>query len=469
VLAGDHHQLPEIDAGGGFRLLAEALGAGYLTENRRQVAAWERAALAELRAGSVAAALTAYAEHGRIWRADEVDTARAAMVERWWELLNDGVNPSQLVIIAATKDTVHSLGQAVQHRLLSAGRLGRQVAQTDHGCLHIGDRVLATRNDRRVGVRNGQRGTITNAKRSGDLTVAFDDTNKEVDLPGWYVGSHLRQGYAITAHRAQGSTINWALTLVDDTWYRELGYSALSRARLGTELYLTGIELDNGVDHHSPGHTPEPLTALAQHFGRSRAEQAALQAVPQLADLGDPDAARAAWDELDILAARLAKDQPADFPPSVDPSARMERPFASRRRSEQERRRITDDRRLRQLEGQLQYRERLLGAAVRYQQPEWATKLLGSLPTSRRGEAAWLTAAGALAAYLERFKVADDLGEAASADAIRRHHDRVQRALQPLTGFLDVQNLGADGWTGIRVIASEKMQGPSPGGHRAAF
>jgi conjugative relaxase-like TrwC/TraI family protein len=68
VLTGDHRQLPEIDAGGGFRLLAETLSASDLIENRRQVAAWERAALAELRAGSVPAALAAYAEHERIWQ-----------------------------------------------------------------------------------------------------------------------------------------------------------------------------------------------------------------------------------------------------------------------------------------------------------------------------------------------------------------------------------------------------------------
>jgi conjugative relaxase-like TrwC/TraI family protein len=435
VVAGDHHQLPEIDAGGGFRLLAEAVGAGHLTENRRQVAGWERAALAELRAGSVPAALAAYAEHGRIWPADEVDTARAAMINRWWDLLNDGVNPYELLIVAATKDAVHSLGHAAQQRLRTAGRLGPQVARTDHGRLHIGDRVLATRNDRRIGVRNGQRGTITYAKHSAELTVAFDDTDKEVDLPGWYVGSHLRQGYAITAHRAQGSTIDRALTLVDDTWYRELGYSALSRARHGTELYLTGIELDNGVDHHSPAHTPEPLTTLAQRFGRSRAEQAALKAMPRSLDVGDPATARALWDELERITRRLEQDQPSYSPTPIAASSTAPP-------SQRDRQRLKDQSRLRHLEGQLQYRERLLGMVARCERPEWATRLLGPVPTSRVGEAAWLAAAGAISGYLERCQEpAPARHDGVFAGGRHLHINRVKDAIQTLRPHIETGSL----------------------------
>jgi conjugative relaxase-like TrwC/TraI family protein len=449
VFAGDHCQLPEIDAGGGFRLLAEALGAGQLTKNRRQVVGWERAALAELRAGSVPTALSAYAQHGRIWQADQVDAAREAIVDRWWALLNDGVNPSQLLIIAGTKDAVHSLGHAAQQRLRAAGCLGRPVGQTDHGPLHIGDRVLATRNDRRIGVRNGQRGTITSAKRSGELTVAFDDTKQEVDLSCSYVGHHLRQGYAITAHRAQGSTIDWALALVDDTWYRELCYSALSRARQSTELYLTGIEVDDSIDHHAAAPSPMPVSGLIQQLGRSRAEQAGITALPQLAELGDCAAARAIWDELDLVTGRLTKHQATHPAEPVDG-------IAARTQSEQDRQRLRDRNRLRQLEGRLQYRDRLLGVAVRYQRPGWATELLGPLPTSRTGEAAWLEAAGVAAAYIERWNLSEDPQAAAPfTDARDRHLRRVERALHQLQRRANGSPTSAGIWLGLEQEACE--------------
>src|SRR5438874_2014095 len=53
VLVGDDRQLPEIEAGGAFRELAERLGAIELRQVRRQRDAWDRDALAALRAGEV--------------------------------------------------------------------------------------------------------------------------------------------------------------------------------------------------------------------------------------------------------------------------------------------------------------------------------------------------------------------------------------------------------------------------------
>ena len=54
VLVGDHHQLPEIGAGGVFRGLVDRLGPITLDTNRRQHQAWERAALDNLRDGDPA-------------------------------------------------------------------------------------------------------------------------------------------------------------------------------------------------------------------------------------------------------------------------------------------------------------------------------------------------------------------------------------------------------------------------------
>ena len=84
VLVGDNRQVPEIEAGGAFGALAKALEAPELTENRRQGEAWERAALAELRSGTPAKAVEAYASHGRVVLAETAVEARRAMVGQWW-------------------------------------------------------------------------------------------------------------------------------------------------------------------------------------------------------------------------------------------------------------------------------------------------------------------------------------------------------------------------------------------------
>ena len=50
----------------------------------------------------------------------------------------------------------------------------------------------------------------------------------------------------------------------------------------------------------------------------------------------------------------------------------------------------------------LRFRERLLGITIRFERPAWARSLLGLLPTSRAGEAAWVTAAGIVGGYKKR-------------------------------------------------------------------
>ena len=67
---------PEIEAGGAFAGLQDRLGASHLTDNRRQTAAWERAALAELRAGNPDRAFDDYLGHDRVHHATTNDDVR---------------------------------------------------------------------------------------------------------------------------------------------------------------------------------------------------------------------------------------------------------------------------------------------------------------------------------------------------------------------------------------------------------
>jgi conjugative relaxase-like TrwC/TraI family protein len=80
VLGGDDRQFASIAAGGGFRALRLRLGASELTVNRRQVEAWEQRAIDDVRAGNLAQAIAAYAEHDRIRRSRAATTATG----RWW-------------------------------------------------------------------------------------------------------------------------------------------------------------------------------------------------------------------------------------------------------------------------------------------------------------------------------------------------------------------------------------------------
>ena len=65
VLVGDHHQLPEIDAGGAFAGIRTRLHGVRLVENRRQIDPVGTRRLAQLRHGDPDTAFAVYEQHGR--------------------------------------------------------------------------------------------------------------------------------------------------------------------------------------------------------------------------------------------------------------------------------------------------------------------------------------------------------------------------------------------------------------------
>lgn len=238
LLVGDDRQLPEIEAGGAFRGLASRLGAVELREVRRQVEAWDRTALNELREGRIEGWLETYREHERIRGAHDAAGTRAQLVEDWHAARCASPNQDS-VMIAHRRSDVADLNDRARKRLRAAGLLpedGLEVGQDDY-C--VGDRVIACRNDARTRLANGMRGTVAaiDRQRRG-LSVAFDG-GFELDIQAGYLDDgHLEHGYAMTAHRAQGTTVDRAFVLGSDELYREWGYTALTRHREEARFYV---------------------------------------------------------------------------------------------------------------------------------------------------------------------------------------------------------------------------------------
>lgn len=248
VLVGDHHQLPELQAGGTFAGLATRLDPIELTQNRRQHELWERDALDELRDGDLATAVEAYGQHGRVRVADTVEAVREQLVGEWWQAVDE--HGLDAVMIAARRVDIDDLNARARQRIEAAGGLGRKALLAGDREFRVGDRVLCLRNHTSVGVLNGTRGTVTAIdRRDHSLTFRRDDTATEVQLPSVYLDAGwVDHGYAITAHKAQGLTCDATFVLADDATYREWGYVALSRGRHDNRLYLV----------ETPGETDPP-------------------------------------------------------------------------------------------------------------------------------------------------------------------------------------------------------------------
>jgi len=289
VLVGDHHQLSEIDAGGAFAALAARLSAVELIENRRQKAAWERAALAELRRGDPEVALAAYRAHDRLHRADTSAQIRERLVDDWWAARQAG---GRALMVAGRQADVDDLNGRARRRLAVAGVLGKEVRIGDRR-FAVGDDVVATRNDYRIRLFNGSRATITGIDHEGRQIEAVDGRGRVLAIPFTYSeAGHLTWGYATTLHKAQGATVDQTFLLADDTLHRERSYSGLTRGVEANDLYLAVPEDE---EHHSAP-DDDLSERLRQTVKRSDAKTLALEDLgPRRTSTDTPsDAVRAA-------------------------------------------------------------------------------------------------------------------------------------------------------------------------------
>jgi len=274
ILVGDPRQLPEIDAGGVLAGLAQRLDAIELNENRRQRAVWERAALEQLRDGDVDAALDAYRRHDRIITAATAPALRSVMVADWWSWRIGGEHAAMITTRNSDADDLNARARAYRQR---AGQLHGPELVIDDRPYQRGDEILCRRNDYRLDVRNGTRGTVTHVdiKRRA-VTIAVDD--RSVTLPSEYLDAgHISHAYAFTVWKTQGATFDRGLLLGTDELFRERGYVGLSRGRDSNHLYMNGgTEPDLSTSHGRPVAPPDAGDLVEHALARSTVQRLAI-------------------------------------------------------------------------------------------------------------------------------------------------------------------------------------------------
>jgi conjugative relaxase-like TrwC/TraI family protein len=284
VLVGDPAQLPAVGPGGLFAAIVERNGAIELHSNRRQRDELERHALALLREGRSRDYLAHAAEQGRLTVAAGRVEAKAQLVADWWQTGRD--DPVGSVMIAYRRADIAELNTVARALLERDGLLGRERLRLNDGPeLAAGDRILCTRNDRRLQIANGNRGTITAVDREQHAVEVDLDDHRRLTLPARYLDAgHVAHAYALTGHKTQGLTLERAFVLADDRRaLKEWGYVALSRAREDTRLYTTANELEPDASPHRR-EPAEPLDRLAEALTRPAAETLALDTTPARPD-----------------------------------------------------------------------------------------------------------------------------------------------------------------------------------------
>nr|MDJ0498970.1 AAA family ATPase [Acidimicrobiia bacterium] len=321
ILIGDDHQLPEINAGGLFRALAKRLPAVELTDNTRQQHHWERAALAQLRDGPVKDVIETYRQRGRINIGQSRDDTMARAVADWYRHVTLSGDLASGLLLAHSNDTVTELNRHARSRLAAARRLDGPTLEAGERVYQAGDRVLCRRNQSRLGVLNGDLATVTSVdQENNSLTVCLDRDAETRELPGWYLEQgHVDYGYAMTVHKAQGTTTSRSFVVVDGPTDREWAYVAMSRGRQANTLYLATTEpAEEQCTHLTRTGSHDSLDGLTAALNRTSTHVAAIdQTGPKHGEDIDPMgpsppssdvAARVAWQ----IAKRQAERESAE-------------------------------------------------------------------------------------------------------------------------------------------------------------
>ena len=222
-----------------------------------------------------------YDEHGRIVGGDH-DTMLDAAYHAWQTDIAAGRSS---ILIAETGDTVIALNQRARADRILAGHVAIEgVTLHDGTVAGRGDTIVTRENDRRLStgkrwVKNGDAWTVIQSREDGSLTVQRPGARGRrgrVVLPGDYVAEYVELRYAITAHRAQGATVDTAhLVVHSSSMTREAFYVAMTRGRLSNVAYVATDEAQLEEHQHTPDHEDEVtartiLYGVLQHQGAEK-------------------------------------------------------------------------------------------------------------------------------------------------------------------------------------------------------
>lgn len=263
IFVGDTHQLEAIGLSF-FRNLQENIGYCELSENRRQKHGDDRKAVADYRKGNVSEALSSYAKRGLLTISDDCISSQDALIDDW---NTDRQQHGDLgIILASTNYECKELNELAREKLKAANYLRTEQAfSSEYGTIEIaeGDRVMFTKNDIRLGVKNGSQATVISVKQK-QYKVRLDNGDV-ISIPPEDYG-FVKHAYAITTHKAQGQSLSRAYIYSSGRMLsKELGYVQLTRAKDKTQIY---------ADRESLGELA--LEALAKQMTRSQQKTTAL-------------------------------------------------------------------------------------------------------------------------------------------------------------------------------------------------
>ncbi|MBI2706239.1 MAG: AAA family ATPase [Actinobacteria bacterium] len=248
VMVGDDRQLGAVGPGGSLGALIKRHepGVWVLDENVRQHDPLERDALAELRDGSVDAAVDWMATNDRIVVAPDRTETIGAVIDGWITDIDNGLDSAMFAWRRANVDALNRMGREAWD---DRGNLtGPELQAPGGGGYRAGDRIVTLAPGAFGEIVTSERGTATSVDvGDGSMRVRMADGRLQHFTQEATGADRMAHGYAITVHRSQGATFDTAHRL-EDGGGRELAYVSMSRARERSTVYVVADDVDQAAD-----------------------------------------------------------------------------------------------------------------------------------------------------------------------------------------------------------------------------
>ena len=228
VITGDYRQLGAVGRGGVLQMAEHAASA---TVDLDRIHRFRDAEYAELTRAmrqrtDPGGQFDQLVQMGLVRLHENQERASAALAGEWAKDTHQG---RKSLISAATNENAQQINQSIDHIRPSdhaASLVGMDGLPMSEGAL-----IMTRRNDAQLGVLNRQRWIIRQIGATHTKIQDPEGGHKSLYVPNEYLSEHAHLGYAVTAHGAQGMSVERAHTLIDDHTDAAALYVGMSRGR----------------------------------------------------------------------------------------------------------------------------------------------------------------------------------------------------------------------------------------------
>lgn len=246
VLTGDYHQLGAVGRGGVLQMAEHATEAciDLDTVHRFLNPVYASLSLAMRARQAPGEQFDLLVDMGLVQVHASQEEANQALAKAWVHGAREGAPP---LICAATNENAQQINASIyQHHTNT-----QPGAEDGSACLvgmdglpmSVGARIMTRRNDVQLGVLNRQSWIIRQIGATHTKIQDPDGGHRTLHVPNEYLEEHAHLGWALTAHGAQGATVDQAHTLIDEHTDAAGLYVGLTRGRESNVAHFVADDL----------------------------------------------------------------------------------------------------------------------------------------------------------------------------------------------------------------------------------